>query len=229
MYFLVFILFEIHWASWICKYMPFPNLGKLSAIIFPKIFAPIFPLCHFKDSIKHVLLDLFTLSYQSLRLASFSKISFSTFSDWIISTDLSRSLTFIFSQSSVISSNGSFISGIVHLIIEFSFFPIPNIEFPFFQFLFFCQVFWSVHSSCAYFSLCPRTELQDLLILIYESYQGLSQLIAFSLKYKSHVSWFTCVCICVCLINVECILVIISGYFRLWILLCSSEEYLLFC
>lgn len=108
MYFLVFILFEIHWASWICKYMPFPNLGKLSAIIFPKIFAPIFPLCHFKDSIKHVLLDLFTLSYQSLRLASFSKISFSTFSDWIISTDLSRSLTFIFSQSSVISSNGKF-------------------------------------------------------------------------------------------------------------------------
>ena len=74
-----FILFWTLWASWTWATIPFPKLGKFSAIISSSIFSWTFFLSSSSGTPMIQMLGHLTLSQRSLRLPSFLLTHFSFF------------------------------------------------------------------------------------------------------------------------------------------------------
>lgn len=87
MYFFELIPLGVHWPSWMCGFMSFTKLGKLSAIISSNIIFASLCRLSFSDS-HYVYLGTFDGIPQSVRFYSFSSFS----PDWIISIDLCSGL-----------------------------------------------------------------------------------------------------------------------------------------
>ena len=101
-FYLGFILFGTLWVSWTWVALPFPILGKFSAIISSSIFTRPFFLSSSSGTPMIQMLWCLTLSQRSLRLSSFLLIHFSFFlSASFISTILS-STSLILSSTTVI-------------------------------------------------------------------------------------------------------------------------------
>lgn len=108
-----FILFEVCWASWVCKFTPFTRFGKWSAIISSKKCFQLHTFFFWDFSDMDV--QLFYILPRSLSSVHFVFAPFFCCSVWVISTDL---CSFYYSTSifSHLHSDGEPIQWIFYLL-----------------------------------------------------------------------------------------------------------------
>ena len=100
------ILLEVHWASWICRFMHFINFGKFSVVIFSKILST--PFSFLFLGLLNVSIIYLMVSHMFCNLWSHFFLLFSLCSsDLVISVVLSSSLLTLSSACSNMLLNSS--------------------------------------------------------------------------------------------------------------------------
>ena len=154
----VFILFGIHWASWICRYSSFVKFGTFSAIISSNTF----PALHFFSSPSEApmtkMLDFFVMIPQiSKALFTFPIFFFLSLwcSDWITFIGLSSSSLIISSVTSIL-----LLSWPMEVLFLFMVTLFISLKFPFGSCL--CLLFiW--HNF--YFSFCFKSDNSNIFVI----------------------------------------------------------------